>query len=1111
MKKLFIFLAVAILAVTACTKEIRSVSEQENTVSLSFTSERPQLDNAEPGTKTAWNSASSSIVWSEGDKIRVGYTLDGSWMGQSAAGTAKFYSSSEVTIDDNNSSIGTFLVPITGNGTTAFTDPGTTGTYKFYAISPAALLSNTTVSDPTAQNVTLAAAQTPGTNTFDKATDIMVGATGDVSSTGLPTDPIGLNWTRVVAHADLTFSNMAFSGTEAPEKITLTFNEAAKVAGTFSVNITDGTIGTGTTNVITLEGTGLTVSGTSIKAWASVLPVSFSSLNVEIKTDKATYTRNIASFTGGAKTFKGNARNTLTVNMAEATRVAEVQYDWVKTNLSAITASDVFVIVGDNGSTYAMSNDKGAQAAPDAIAVTVANNKLSAAPAGKLQWNLSKDGSNYTFYPNGTTETWLYCTNTNNGVRVGTNANTVFTLDDSGYLKHTGTSRYVGVYNSQDWRCYTSSTAANIANQTFSFFVRTASGSSSSKTPVTLSFANAVVNLTSDVADQYTGQAVTAEPNVAAITDNIVWSYSQTGDAAEDVDEDSGSPTLNGNVGSVTITATFNGDETYDSATASYTINVTPALNGSGTAADPYTASDAIAVAATLGSETVADVYVKGIVCTTGSISSGAVTYYISNDGTTTNRFQLYKGKYTDGANFEDETNLKLGDFVVVKGTLKYHNNTTAEFDAGSSVITVLRVPSFSPDGGIYTGAQSVTIAAESGATIYYTTDGSTPTTSSSVYSSAIAVSADMTIKAIAVKDGNATGVATAAYTINAAANDGSQSKPFTVAEVRAYMDASSSNRGPVYIQGTVSSIQSAYSKSYGTGIFFISDDGETTSDQFEAYSVKFLGNVAWTDGNTQIAVGDQVIIYGGTLTIFNTSIYETASNSGSYLYSLNGNTAAETVPTITKTDITGVAAAGVTNATTTVSFANNSGWAVSVAGDGTVVTSASISGTTITYSVAANSGDARTGSITVTLTKNGRTNAFEVISVAQLAGNGSTTETVSFTGGSSGGMTTTAGAQSGTKNGVTVDISNGVVSGEQIRIYKNATITITAPSGKTITKVEFTTTTSSGNYSSEGFPTENGYTRSGNTGTWVGSSGTVSLTASSYQVRATEIKVTYE
>jgi hypothetical protein len=62
--------------------------------------------------------------------------------------------------------------------------------------------------------------------------------------------------------------------------------------------------------------------------------------------------------------------------------------------------------------------------------------------------------------------------------------------------------------------------------------------------------------------------------------------------------------------------------------------------------------------------------------------------------------------------------------------------------------------PAFSPAGGTYTSAQSVTITcAAAGATIYYTTDGNEPTTASTEYTGAISVSGpgtSTTIRAIA-------------------------------------------------------------------------------------------------------------------------------------------------------------------------------------------------------------------------------------------------------------------------------------------------------------------------------------------------------------------------
>ena len=76
--------------------------------------------------------------------------------------------------------------------------------------------------------------------------------------------------------------------------------------------------------------------------------------------------------------------------------------------------------------------------------------------------------------------------------------------------------------------------------------------------------------------------------------------------------------------------------------------------------------------------------------------------------------------------------------------------------------------PAFSPAGGTYSSAQTVTISTTtSGATIHYTTDGTTPTESSATYSSPISVSSTKTIKAGAWKTGMMpSSIASATYTI---------------------------------------------------------------------------------------------------------------------------------------------------------------------------------------------------------------------------------------------------------------------------------------------------------------------------------------------------------
>jgi hypothetical protein len=98
------------------------------------------------------------------------------------------------------------------------------------------------------------------------------------------------------------------------------------------------------------------------------------------------------------------------------------------------------------------------------------------------------------------------------------------------------------------------------------------------------------------------------------------------------------------------------------------------------------------------------------------------------------------------------------GDATSAVGTAAYTITTSA----------MTATPTFSPAGGTYTTTQTVTISdATSGATIYYTTNGTTPTISSTQYTGPLTVGATETIEAIAVASGDATsGVGTAAYTI---------------------------------------------------------------------------------------------------------------------------------------------------------------------------------------------------------------------------------------------------------------------------------------------------------------------------------------------------------
>lgn len=153
---------------------------------------------------------------------------------------------------------------------------------------------------------------------------------------------------------------------------------------------------------------------------------------------------------------------------------------WVETDINDINSDDKIIITATKGSNiWALQDDNGTGAAPTAKTITVLNKVITSEIDDNIYWIIVKDGDNLSFYQDDNKKNYLYCTATNNGVRVGnTNANKTFTIDaNSGYLKHNGTSRYVGVYTTNlDWRCY-ENTTGNIAGQTLKFYKYVACGS----------------------------------------------------------------------------------------------------------------------------------------------------------------------------------------------------------------------------------------------------------------------------------------------------------------------------------------------------------------------------------------------------------------------------------------------------------------------------------------------------------------------------------------------------------------------------------------------------------------------------------------------------------
>ena len=146
---------------------------------------------------------------------------------------------------------------------------------------------------------------------------------------------------------------------------------------------------------------------------------------------------------------------------------------------------------------------------------------------------------------------------------------------------------------------------------------------------------------------------------------------------------------------------------------------------------------------------------------TISDTTPGATIYYTTNGTSPTTTSSKYTAPIAVGSSETIEA------IAVAAG---YNNSAVA---TAAYIITLppaaAATPTFSPASGTYSSGQSVTLSdGTAGATIYYTTDGSTPSTSSPKYSAAISVSSTETIEAIAVAPGYSnSAVATATYTIN--------------------------------------------------------------------------------------------------------------------------------------------------------------------------------------------------------------------------------------------------------------------------------------------------------------------------------------------------------
>jgi hypothetical protein len=301
-------------------------------------------------------------------------------------------------------------------------------------------------------------------------------------------------------------------------------------------------------------------------------------------------------------------------------------------------------------------------------------------------------------------------------------------------------------------------------------------------------------------------------------------------------------------------------------------------------------------------------------VVATPTFSPSAGTYTGTQSVTISTTTSGASIRYTTDGSTPSETAGTLYSGAVSVGatdTLKaiaYKSGMTDSSIASAAYTIVTATPTFSPGAGTYTSVQSVTIStATSGASIRYTTDGSTPSeTAGTLYSGAVSVGATETLKAIAYKTGlSDSSIASAAYTINLPAVATPTFSPAA---------------------GTYTSVQSVTisTTTSGASIRYTTDGSTPSETAGTLYSgavsvgvTETLKAIAYKSGMSDSAIGSAAYTINlpvvaiptfnpvaGTYTTTQTVTIATTTSGATIRYTTDGSTPSETVGTVYSTPV---------------------------------------------------------------------------------------------------------------------------------------------------------------------------------------------------------------
>ena len=1043
MKSLFKYVALAAIAATAfvsCQEELTTPDQPEapevGEVQIKVTAVPEALAGVDTRT---YIDNTNTILWGTGEYMKLCVT---STAGENTEN--KWATSSEADANGQSEAIFEFSVL-----------PQTAASYLYQGLYPAsAALTSNNNNDPASYKVLLPEIQNATASSYDPAAYIMVTKPETFNS-------VETEWTASYRRAT-ALNKVTLTGiNDDIISVEFTAPEGVNLAGRRYFDLSSGSGST------VYEG----VSTVNVK-YASALSsadkvIWFTSWNAEIaegqefkivaKSATKSYTRTLTARSGGIN-FKEGYLNKLSVNMASDDTVVET--------ISGFEEGEYLILAKHDGSYFALKN----VADGDRRGYENYSGSLESYLGEEgLIWTVAKSGNNYTISNGGG---YLGTRKVSSAVvevpgDSYTTNNYVLAIDEN----ENGTYK-VSVVNNPTWVLAKN----NNSDYGFAFYAGTGypdlvfvPATVDTRTPVTLSFSEDIVSRTTADCGNFNGQQANASTSVSPIT------YKMDGDEIGTITE-SGVVSLDGVVGTATVTASFAGNDIYKPASASYTISVTSATG-------PHYNLVSTPEEVVAGDYVITwnnSLYLPNTLATSNPAAGNGIVVSGSmlSNTVTEGMVWTFEGDNTDGFIVKSGTNRLIssnkpqGISIATSGSTKWTVSIDDTYgmllhgnDGGSRYLAVYNNTDwrYYAAGNDYKGKlrlyklednrTPVTLSFEKTSYIFEIGDSdysafvgqsvtSSPIVSGITYSlSGAAIGSINTSTGAVVLNGTAGEAtvtasfagdgsnkpATASYTISvtapAATIADALSAPGTyeVPDVAVY-----AVKGNALILGDASGKIYAFKSNHGLSvgdvrtvsgstIWYNSGDvyefdaptfsGSGTTTISHGTAVEFADNAATLQTETGFAStgsgAAHTAVYVHAIGVQSSRNITTSNGKVLYLSATESATDGKTVEvygyvyaysashtnfnflatsieeyvdpnaksiTALKSSITGISADGVTDATETgvYSLTNASDSDVTVTPDGTVVTSASVSGGALTYSVAANTGAARSGSVTL-------------------------------------------------------------------------------------------------------------------------------------------------